>query len=171
MDRFSQVFNEVPLAEVHDLAARRAEEGWRYVQILAVNTEEGIDLVYSYMKDGLLENDTVAAVGADDAVPSITDLFLEAFVCENEIHDLYGVAIENIAIDFGGMFYQLSSKAPMTVVSPEHLAAREKADAASFRETTLDDLESTRMSTTQKAIIVVAVLGVIAFAAWYLLAH
>ena len=51
------------------------------------------------------------------------------------------------------------------------LAAREKADAASFRETTLDDLESTRMSTTQKAIIVVAVLGVIAFVAWYLLAH
>ena len=49
--------------------------------------------------------------------------------------------------------------------------AREKADAASFRETTLDDLESTRMSTTQKAIIIVAVLGVIAFAAWYLLAH
>lgn len=127
MDRFSQVFNEVPLAEVHDLAARRAEEGWRYVQILAVNTEEGIDLVYSYMKDGLLENDTVAAVGADDAVPSITDLFLEAFVCENEIHDLYGVAIENIAIDFGGMFYQLAEKAPMTVVSPEQLAAREKA--------------------------------------------
>ncbi|WP_242369995.1 NADH-quinone oxidoreductase subunit C [Adlercreutzia muris] len=127
MDRFNQVFNEVPLAEVHDLAARRAEEGWRYVQILAVNTEEGIDLVYSYMKDGLLENDTVAAVGADDAVPSITDLFLEAFVCENEIHDLYGVAIENIAIDFGGMFYQLAEKAPMTVVSPEQLAAREKA--------------------------------------------
>lgn len=127
MDRFSQVFNEVPLAEVHDLAARRAEEGWRYVQILAVNTEEGIDLVYSYMKDGLLENDTVAAVGADDAVPTITDLFLEAFVCENEIHDLYGVAIENIAIDFGGMFYQLAEKVPMTVVSPEQLAAREKA--------------------------------------------
>lgn len=127
MDRFSQVFNEVPLAEVHDLAARRAEEGWRYVQILAVNTEEGIDLVYSYMKDGLLENDTVAAVGADDAVPSITDLFLEAFVCENEIHDLYDVAIANIAIDFGGMFYQLAEKAPMTVVSPEQLAAREKA--------------------------------------------
>lgn len=55
--------------------------------------------------------------------------------------------------------------------TPTAPTAREKADAASFRETTLDDLESTRMSTTQKAIIVVAVLGVIAFAAWYLLAH
>ena len=51
------------------------------------------------------------------------------------------------------------------------LAAREKADAASFRETTLDDLEATKMSTTQKVIIVVAVLGIVAFAAWYLLAH
>lgn len=55
--------------------------------------------------------------------------------------------------------------------TPTTPTAREKADAAFFRETTLDDLESTRMSTTQKAIIVVAVLGVIAFAAWYLLAH
>jgi hypothetical protein len=82
------------------------------------------------MKDGHLENFTVKAVQKTDVVPSITDVFLEAFVCENEIHDLYDVAIANIAIDFGGMFYQLSSKAPMTVVSPEQLAAREKTAAA-----------------------------------------
>ena len=127
MDKFTQTFAPLKLGQVHDLAAARAAEGWRYVQILAVNTEEGIDLVYSYMRDGHLENFTVKAVQKTDVVPSITDVFLEAFVCENEIHDLYGVAIENIAIDFGGMFYQLSSKAPMTVVSPEQLAAREKA--------------------------------------------
>ncbi|MFR7650161.1 MAG: hypothetical protein ACLUYK_02710 [Eggerthella lenta] len=35
------------------------------------------------------------------------------------------MAISDIAIDFGGMFYQLAEKAPMTVVSPEQLAARE----------------------------------------------
>ena len=127
MDKFTQTFAPLKLGQVHDLAAARAAEGWRYVQILAVNTEEGIDLVYSYMRDGHLENFTVKAVQKTDVVPSITDVFLEAFVCENEIHDLYDVAIANIAIDFGGMFYQLSSKAPMTVVSPEQLAAREKA--------------------------------------------
>ena len=127
MDKFTQTFAPLKLGQVHDLAAARAAEGWRYVQILAVNTEEGIDLVYSYMKDGHLENFTVKAVQKTDVVPSITDVFLEAFVCENEIHDLYDVAIANIAIDFGGMFYQLSSKAPMTVVSPEQLAARKKA--------------------------------------------
>mgnify|MGYP007018182357 CR=1 FL=1 len=64
-----------------------------------------------------------------------------------------------------------SEAASASATTPTAPTAREKADAASFRETTLDDLESTRMSTTQKAIIVVAVLGVIAFTAWYLLAH
>ena len=64
-----------------------------------------------------------------------------------------------------------SEAALASATTPTAPTAREKADAASFRETTLDDLESTRMSTTQKAIIIVAVLGVIAFAAWYLLAH
>ena len=127
MTTFEQTFEELPLAGVHDLAATRHAEGWRYVQILAVNTEEGIDLVYSYMKDGHLANFNVSGVKQTDVVPSITDLYLEAFVCENEIHDLFDVAISDIAIDFGGMFYQLAEKAPMTVVSPEQLAAREKA--------------------------------------------
>lgn len=64
-----------------------------------------------------------------------------------------------------------SETASTSATTPTTPTAREKVDAASFRETTLDDLESTRMSTTQKVIIVVAVLGVVAFAAWYLLAH
>ena len=127
MDKFSQEFLPLSAADIHDTAATLAADGWRYVQILAVAREEGVDVVYSYMKDGLLRNYTVTAVAPESPLPSITDVYLEAFVCENEINDLYGMHIRNIAIDFGGMFYQLSQKAPMTVVSPEQLAAREKA--------------------------------------------
>lgn len=43
--------------------------------------------------------------------------------------------------------------------------AREDA----YRETTLEDLESSTMGTAQKAVVVLAVLGVIAFAVWYCL--
>ena len=89
--------------------------------------EDGIDLIYSFMKDNLLENHEIKGLQKGTSVPSITDRFLEAFVFENETHDLFGVDVQGIAIDFGGMFYQLAEKAPMTVVSPEQLAAREKA--------------------------------------------
>ena len=109
------------------LAAKRKADGWRFVQILAVNTEEGIDLIYSFMKDNLLVNHEVKGVQKGTKIPSITGEFLAAFVFENETHDLFGVEIENIAIDFGGNFYALAQKEPMTIISPEQKAAREKA--------------------------------------------
>lgn len=127
MPQFRQDFSPLSLEWVHDNAASRKAEGWRYVQTLAVNTEDGVDLVYSYMKDGVLDNKVIRDVPRDAVVPSITDLYLEAFVFENEIHDLFGVTFEGIAIDFGGNFYHLSVREPMTIISPEQKAAREKA--------------------------------------------
>ena len=109
------------------LAAEKKAEGARFVQMLCVNTEEGIDLVYSFMKDGVLTNHEIKGVKKGTTVPSVTDQFLAAFVFENEAHDLFGVDIEGIAIDFGGNFYALAQKEPMTIISPEQKAAREKA--------------------------------------------
>lgn len=127
MTKFRQDFSPLSLEWIHDTAVSRKDDGWRYVQILAVNNEDSVDLVYSFMKAGVLDNKVVRNVPRDAVVPSITDVYLEAFVCENEIHDLFGVNIENIAIDFAGNFYQLSVKEPMTIISPEQKAAREKA--------------------------------------------
>lgn len=124
--QFENEFTPLAQSSVHDDAAQRLDEGWRYVQILAVNKDDGVDLVYSYMKDGLLDNAVVSDVPRDAHIPSISDVFLEAFVCENEIHDLFGVAFDGIAIDFLGNFYRVSTEYPMTIVSPEQLAEREK---------------------------------------------
>ncbi len=124
--QFSTEFNALATSDIHADAKKRGESGWRYVQILAVNKDDGVDLVYSFMKDGTLENLVVSDVPRDAHIPSITDTFLEAFVCENEIHDLFGVHFDGIAIDFKGNFYHVSADAPMTIISPEKLAEREK---------------------------------------------
>lgn len=120
-------FMNMDRASIHDDAKKRHDEGWRYVQILAVNKDDGVDLVYSYMLDGELDNVVISDVARDAVIPSISDIFLEAFVCENEIHDLFGVRFEGIAIDFLGNFYRVSEEYPMTIITPEQLAAREKA--------------------------------------------
>lgn len=128
---FSSEFIPLKLADVPALSDRMKSEHARFVQILAVNTDAGIDLVYSFMKDdGALSNYEVKGVKKTDVVPSITGNFLAAFVFENEIHDLFGVTIEGIAIDFGGKFYQLAQSEPMTIISPAQKAAREKAAKA-----------------------------------------
>ena len=97
--------------------------------MLCVNTEEGIDLVYSFMKDGVLTNHEIKGVKKGTTVPSVTDQFLAAFVFENEAHDLFGVDIEGIAIDFGGNFYALAQKEPMTAAKAKKEAAAKQAAA------------------------------------------
>lgn len=124
---FEQSFSILDAKDLKSFAQNRKADGWRYVQTLAVNTESGIDVVYSFMKGASLENHTVKAVGKGDVLDSITDSYLEAFVWENEIHDLFGVSFKDIALDFEGTFYAVARAEPMTVVSPEQLAAREKA--------------------------------------------
>ena len=123
-------FVPLTVGELPERAGALKAQGWRFVQVLAVNTEDGIDLIYSFTKNGRLTNHEIKGVKKGTAVPSITDTFLAAFVFENEIHDLFGVSIEGIAIDFGGNFYALAQKEPMTVISPEQKAAREKARKA-----------------------------------------
>ena len=44
---------------IPEMSKKRKAEGWRFVQLMAVNTEEGIDLIYSFMKDGVLQNNKI----------------------------------------------------------------------------------------------------------------
>ncbi|MBQ9955609.1 MAG: NADH-quinone oxidoreductase subunit C [Eggerthellaceae bacterium] len=124
---FQTEFTVIPLSELKACAQARKAEGSRYVQTLAVNTEAGVDIVYSFMLGDRMSNYKLVAVKESDVVPSITDEFLAAFIWENEIHDLFGITFEGISIDFGGKFYNVAVDKPMTVISPAQLAAREKA--------------------------------------------
>lgn len=124
---FETIFETIELKRLPEYIKRCEEEKYRFVQILAINTEEGIDLLYSFMKKDVLYNYKVKGIKPEDKVPSITDKFLAAFVFENEVHDLFGVQIENIAIDFGGNFYKVSEQEPMTIITPEKKAEMEKA--------------------------------------------
>ena len=128
--KFETDFVQIPLADLHREAAVKKTEGWRFIQTHAVNTDSGIDLYYSFMKDGRIENLKVAGVTKDQPVPSITDMFLAAFVFENEARELFGVDMHDIAIDFAGALYPPAEAEPMTFISPEQKAAREKARKA-----------------------------------------
>lgn len=127
---FTSDFLPLALEDLRRQAAFMKAEGWRFVQTHAVDREGSVDLYYSFMKEGHLRNYRIEGVGRDQIVPSITDLFLAAFVFENEARELFGVNMGPIAIDFDGMMYAPAVGDPMTIISPEQKAAREKARKA-----------------------------------------
>ncbi|MBE6466134.1 NADH-quinone oxidoreductase subunit C [Denitrobacterium detoxificans] len=122
-----QHFQDIQLSELRAIAQRRNAEGWRAVQTHCVNTEEGIDITYTFEREGIYENFRIRGVQKTDEVPSLQDMFLGLFPFENEAHDLFGVNMTGMVLDFQGAFYDLAMKEPMTVISPEQKAAREKA--------------------------------------------
>ncbi len=124
---FKEEYSTIAPNELLNWVIAAKHDGWQFVQMLAARTDEGTDLVYSLRRDDDIWNRTIVDVKPEDEIPSITDVFLAAFVFENEAHDLFGVTIKNIAIDFGGKFYDVAVEVPMSVISPELAAEKKKA--------------------------------------------
>ncbi len=115
--------------------------GARFVQMHAErNVDDGTyRLLYTFInvraaqehiaQDGsyAIENLVVEGIDRYQGIPSISSYYPAVFPFENEAHDLFGLAITDMQIDFKGFFYQVSTAEPMSVITPEVKAAREKA--------------------------------------------
>ena len=115
--------------------------GARFVQMHAErNVDDGsYRLVYAFInvraaqeyiaQDGsyAIENLVVEGIDQYQEIPSISSYYPAVFPFENEAHDLFGLAITDMQIDFKGFFYQVSTAEPMSVITPGVKAAREKA--------------------------------------------
>lgn len=108
---------ETTLLGKNDLVAAVARffaEGFRLVQISCSALESAYELNYSFDKENRFTNLRIT-VAPDEEVPSISMIYQNAFLYENEIHDLFGVTVTNISIDYRGTLYRTSIKAPFSI--------------------------------------------------------
>lgn len=127
----TQDFRSIPLDKLIDTCKERKTKGYRLAQLCPkLERDDSITLIYTFVKESEMINYKVSGIkkGVTE-VPSVTELFIAAFVFENEAHDLFGVNVVGNLIDFQGKFYSFAEgvEAPMTIVTPAQLAAREKA--------------------------------------------
>lgn len=135
------IYTTVGLDELLSHVQALKGAGARFVQMHA---ERCVDdgsyrLVYTFInvraaqeqiaRDGnyAIENLVVEGIDQYQEIPSISSYYPAVFPFENEAHDLFGLAITDMQIDFKGFFYQVSTAEPMSVIAPEVKAAREKA--------------------------------------------
>ena len=97
---------------------RAFDEGYRLVQIGCTKGEMyqmdyTFDRAYKFL-------DLRVNISIDDAqLPSITGIYACAFTYENEIHDLFGIRINGINVNYNGNFYRIAVKSPFnTPVTP-----------------------------------------------------
>ncbi len=132
MDSFQKPeFETVELADLTQRVADFKAQGYAFVQICASTLDDSCELLYAFVSpereyvgmDGLIVN-----VPDGVSVPSITQWYPAAFVFENETHDLFGITIEGISIDYQGEFFTVAMDAPMNPRLAQAKAEEEKGE-------------------------------------------
>jgi ech hydrogenase subunit D len=107
-----QTFETVPLEALLEKVGEMRKQGYRLVQIGATRLPEHVELTYSFDLDLRLANLRLQVPAAEARVPSISSIYWCAFLYENEMHDLFNVQVDGMAVDFHGHLYETTVKFP-----------------------------------------------------------
>lgn len=89
------------------------EAGWRLIQICARSLKDnaGNEITYTFGDDLVMAHLRLTAE-TGCKVPSVSHIYSSAFLYENEMHDLFGVEVEMMTLDFQGHLYRIKDAAP-----------------------------------------------------------
>lgn len=93
-------------------------QGYRIVQICSTTLKDRYELTYSFSVKYDLIN-LRFSVSEGQKIPSISHIYPSAYFYENEIHDLFGVPVEFMTVDFKGGLYQTKVKTPFKIKTEE----------------------------------------------------
>lgn len=96
---------DTTLATIVAETKARKEAGKRLCAMTALQVDEtSCEIIYTFDKDLELEHLRLT-VQNGETVPSVSPVFLCAFLYENEMIDQFGLSFSDLAIDFGGTLY------------------------------------------------------------------
>jgi ech hydrogenase subunit D len=108
---------EIEIGALIESAGIMKDEGARLVQICCVKEPAGkgqatlFELHYTFDKEYQMTGYKIKIM-PDTEIPSITKIYPCAFLYENEMHDLFGIRVTGINIDYKGTFYKLAKPKP-----------------------------------------------------------
>lgn len=108
-----QPISNIIIDELVTKTKRFFDEGYRLVQVSCTRGDGRFEITYSFDKEYKLENIRID-LPEGMALPSISGVYFGAFIYENEIHDLFGVNVTGMNIDFKGTLYRTTVKYPFS---------------------------------------------------------
>jgi ech hydrogenase subunit D len=121
-----QTIIDITIPELLGKVRELQGQGFRLVQICCSRLPDKLEMHYSFDLDYQFTSLRLTLLDTEKPVPSVSGICFPAFLYENEIHDLYGVKIEGMAIDFKGNFYQKTMVSPFNPPAP---AAKSEGEA------------------------------------------
>jgi ech hydrogenase subunit D len=113
-----QTLEVIAVDALLDKVQAMRQQGYRLVQISATRLPDVLEVTYSFALDGRVAQFRLHLTDERPQVPSISGIFWCSILYENEMHDLFGLAVEGIAVDFKGTLYKTAIKFPFGSTKP-----------------------------------------------------
>ena len=84
---------------------------WRLCQICCAFVEGEYEVTYSFANGMAIDNYRLI-VGKDEQVPSISRVYKSATFYENEMHELFGLNVEQMKMDLHDHLYRIDAETP-----------------------------------------------------------
>jgi ech hydrogenase subunit D len=119
----NQTTTNIEVGQLIGCVERFRNDGYRLVQIGCTKAGDLYEINYSFDKDYHFENIRII-VSQEAEIPSISGMYWNSFIYENEMHDLFGIQVRGMNIDFKGTLIRTAvrfpfSKPPVTVTKGE----------------------------------------------------
>jgi ech hydrogenase subunit D len=108
-----QTTTSIDIGKLIGSVERFLNEGYRLVQIGCTKAGDLYEINYSFDKDYHFENIRIT-VTQDTEIPSISGMYWNSFIYENEMHDLFGIQVRGMNIDFKGTLIRTAVKFPFS---------------------------------------------------------
>lgn len=99
-------YGEITIKALHE-----KRSGSRLMQIHANRIPDGYEIFYNYA-NGYDMRVYKVVIQERTEIPSISDIFPTASFLENEMAELFGIRIHNIALNYHHSLYSVSEKTP-----------------------------------------------------------
>ena len=106
-----QTTTQIDVGKLMGSVGQFRSEGYRLVQINATKAGDLYEINYSFDKDYRFENIRIT-IPIETEVPSISGMYWGAFVYENEMHDLFGLQVKGINVDYKGNLIKTTIRFP-----------------------------------------------------------
>lgn len=101
---------EIKNEDIEQNVQKMFDEGYRFITITCVDAKDEFDIIYHFDKEYHMQHFRTK-ISKDQELESISKIYFCAMLVENEIMDLFGIKVKNIAVDYDGRLL-LSDGAP-----------------------------------------------------------
>jgi ech hydrogenase subunit D len=113
MNMENQTTTNIEVGQLIGCVERFRNKGYRLVQIGCTKAGDLYEINYSFDKDYHFENIRITVL-QDTEIPSISGMYWNSFIYENEMHDLFGIQVRGMNIDFKGTLIRTAVKFPFS---------------------------------------------------------